>query len=1252
MQPKFYAHKTTVLGISLCLFFQFTLYSQSAIDTLIFEQFSTGILPVGWSNIDNGSTSEIWEFNNPGGQTIGGNFDSDFAILDSDNYGFSGNQNASLITPTFDLSSYTSNIKIFVKYDYEYDSNFNATSAKVEFFNGTSWVEIKSYTNLNLVNSTELIEISTIAAGASNAQVRMTFIGDDGYWWAIDNFEIFAQLLDADQDGISDSEDADSDNDGIPNSVEGSCSSYTLIFQDYWSALEDPVLDAPSSPLDFGLTSVSLDRRDPQNIVAYGSGGGDPDSTGIASQNGITSYKVIQSSTTSDSSEHIFKFSKPVANLVFGIVDVDQGSNFIDHTIVNGYAGDTIYNIKITDTNSGPYANFNEGENSFTGHTETTNSDALSQVSFPVLIDSVVVIYSNKQISPTAHQAIIFNASFAFCDTEDSDGDRIPDYLDLDSDDDGIPDLIEIGGVDLDGDGRVDNNTDSDGDGLATTFDTDDNDKNSFISNLLTGGINAKNSDTDMIPDYLDLDADNDGIPDIVEAGGIDFDGDGMVDDLDANGQLTTDADNDGFTDWYDPDNDGTLGVDSGSDEEPLVVTNASAAHFHGETGDSHDIDGDNLPNHLDLDADNDGIPDLVEAGGIDVNGDGRVDIVTDFDEDGYADIYDTNDDKIDGVEDATDALLQTAGTDTDADKKSDDLAITWNNGQGNNKDTDGDGFIDGLDLDADDDGIPDNIEAGTNDPQADGKVNTGLAPWDADGDGLANVYDENANDGPSSAGGNPNGLALVETTVDTNNDGIVNNTEAMASGGGGYNNTNLDQDKNPNHLDLDSDNDGITDVVENAGGAVSADHSSGVLDGIVGDNSTVTDVDKNGWHDPSTSATLDSDNDNLPDFLDKDADNDGIVDYLEGVCSTCPTFTDLTVVDANGNGVLDKYEVLNSNNENGGSNIGTTPNLDDDDLVDTTPDYLDTDTDQDGQYDWTEGYDANDNGVANDDIISMALAYENANSNPGEYTTADADSDNIPDWLDNQPGVAGYNPNIRPPFLVEGSGYWVDADKDGLAAIFDLDENGTAAPTPDNNGGNDNDWRDETALVALPVELIAFSVEIVDCSILINWATASEKDFSHFELERSNNGTDFERITSVESLGGDQLNTYQFLDKNTLQSENYYYRLKMVDLDLSFVYSDVKNLTSSCHGVEFEINVYPNPIGLTTDELTLELRANKQNHYIFITDSFGKIWYENEVDQFQQILTIDTNHLPNGSYNILIENDGSFAAKRFVKTK
>jgi hypothetical protein len=147
----------------------------------------------------------------------------------------------------------------------------------------------------------------------------------------------------------------------------------------------------------------------------------------------------------------------------------------------------------------------------------------------------------------------------------DTDGDGVPDSLDLDSDNDGITDIIEAGGVDTNNDGRVDDNTDTDGDGIANTFDTDN------------GGaaLDDFDSDGDNINDRLDLDSDNDGIPDNVEAQStagyialandnaatyeanngvntvyistliipVDTDGDGTADYLDE------DSDNDGLTD-------------------------------------------------------------------------------------------------------------------------------------------------------------------------------------------------------------------------------------------------------------------------------------------------------------------------------------------------------------------------------------------------------------------------------------------------------------------------------------------------------------------------------------------------------------------------------------------------------------------------------------------------------------------------------------------------------------------------------
>ena len=96
-----------------------------------------------------------------------------------------------------------------------------------------------------------------------------------------------------------------------------------------------------------------------------------------------------------------------------------------------------------------------------------------------------------------------------------ADGTNRPDVYDLDSDDDGIADVIESLGTDANGDGILDNYADTDGDGISDNVDASN------------AGLGKPDFDGDGVPNYLDLDADNDGIPDIIEAFGTDANNDG-----------------------------------------------------------------------------------------------------------------------------------------------------------------------------------------------------------------------------------------------------------------------------------------------------------------------------------------------------------------------------------------------------------------------------------------------------------------------------------------------------------------------------------------------------------------------------------------------------------------------------------------------------------------------------------------------------------------------------------------------------
>ncbi len=373
----------------------------------------------------------------------------------------------------------------------------------------------------------------------------------------------------------------------------------------------------------------------------------------------------------------------------------------------------------------------------------------------------------------------------------DTDGDGIPDFLDLDSDNDGIPDTQEAGSPDADGDGIVDCST-------IPSFSLD-----GFCDDVdpVNGGTAVPDPDTDGdgIVDRLDIDSDNDGLPDIIEAGGVDLDGDGRIDDIDpATGELLSDADADGLSDFVDPDNNGTLGVVDGTGT-PLP---------------DPDGDGDGLPDYLDLDSDNDGIPDTIEAGSTDLDGDGIIDCTVPFGADGFCPDVDSSD----------------GGT-----------AVP-------DPDIDGDGNPDRLDLDSDNDGLPDVEESGGPDADGDGVVDCtgafapdGFCPDvdpgdggtpvplpDLDGDGVPDHEDlDSDNDGipdVTEAGG-----------PDADNDGVIDCTGAFApdgfcpdvdtgDGGTPLPAPDTDGDGDPDHEDLDSDNDGTLDVTESGGADADGD--------------------------------------------------------------------------------------------------------------------------------------------------------------------------------------------------------------------------------------------------------------------------------------------------------------------------------------------------------------------------------------------------------------------------------------------
>ncbi len=245
----------------------------------------------------------------------------------------------------------------------------------------------------------------------------------------------------------------------------------------------------------------------------------------------------------------------------------------------------------------------------------------------------------------------------------DKDQDGILNSMDADVDGDGISNLLESNGIDPYGD--------SDGDDMYNYLDGDISGNGDNIVQ------DAFDRDGDGIPDFFDIDSDNDGIFDIVEVGqgNRDTNNDGIFNSLDANYQ---DIDNDGLANSFDPDqtgvnltlvdtdgdtiydvydidsdNDGVVDIIEGQqpdlyvglsnvDEDKDGLDDAFDSDFGGTINGTVNTDGTDNYDHLDLDSDNDGIPDTTEA--YDSDGDGISEAIIsgiDNDQDGLDDAFD-----------------------------------------------------------------------------------------------------------------------------------------------------------------------------------------------------------------------------------------------------------------------------------------------------------------------------------------------------------------------------------------------------------------------------------------------------------------------------------------------------------------------------------------------------------------------------------------------------------------------------------
>ncbi len=170
-----------------------------------------------------------------------------------------------------------------------------------------------------------------------------------------------------------------------------------------------------------------------------------------------------------------------------------------------------------------------------------------------------------------------------------------------------------------------------------------------------------------------------------------------------------------------------------------------------------------------------------------------------------------------------------------------------------------------------------------------------------------------------------------------------------------------------------------------------------------------------------------------------------------------------------------------------------------------------------------------------------------------------------------------------------------------------------------------------------LPIELLSFDVRFDGKKVELNWVTLSEMNNDYFSIERSTNGVDFREIAQEQGAGTSEMaRTYLNYDENPQTGINYY-RLKQIDFDGSYAYSDIQSVEVRS-GVE--VSTFPNPVAT---QLNISLTDFEERTIDFeVYHISGKKVFEGTADVNEGLVVVsldNINNLQPGQYIVRITN-------------
>jgi uncharacterized delta-60 repeat protein len=181
--------------------------------------------------------------------------------------------------------------------------------------------------------------------------------------------------------------------------------------------------------------------------------------------------------------------------------------------------------------------------------------------------------------------------------------------------------------------------------------------------------------------------------------------------------------------------------------------------------------------------------------------------------------------------------------------------------------------------------------------------------------------------------------------------------------------------------------------------------------------------------------------------------------------------------------------------------------------------------------------------------------------------------------------------------------------------------------------------YRDDSTL---PVKLISFTAEKAEQHVLLTWQTEGEWNSDLFEIQRSSNCRDWATVGSLGAANSSEtVVNYEFVDTDPI-SGAVYYRLKMIDQDQSYAFSQIQFVRLDKLAEEPLLMIYPNP---ASEKLAITMPENMETFQkLELVNAAGNIIFSAE----GSLKELDVSSLSQGEYVLRLTYTGRSFVKRF----